>query len=273
MIQTRFLAVAVFALVLLAGSLFQNPGRQNARWTGPYFSAAANFQLGRGFSIDIEDVRHFCQLKDYDAEKRYRFRSSNDLSPYNANPFGYVYMILLATTLFGWFAADIESLLLLQILVHAAATVFVMMRLKSWAARVAFVAAYGINPLILHFVTLDFYFFWQVVPSLALITLHSKPQLRSSPLWLVWAAVLGIVREVTVFPRFPERGSFHGFPGVLGRVREAWLPRSLLGFNDTASSLLAFFKKTFAQRPYKRRSLPHPNLTPASNREIDEARR
>ena len=196
MIQTRFLAVAVFALVLLAGSLFQNPGRQNARWTGPYFSAAANFQLGRGFSIDIEDVRHFCQLKDYDAEKRYRFRSSNDLSPYNANPFGYVYVILLATTLFGWFAADIESLLLLQILVHAAATVFVMMRLKSWAARVAFVAAYGINPLILHFVTLDFYFFWQVVPSLALITLHSKPQLRSSPLWLVWAAVLGIVLSV-----------------------------------------------------------------------------
>ncbi len=93
--------------------------------------SSANFQLGRGFYIDVEDVRQLCQLEDYDAEKRYRFRSSNDLSPYSANPFGYVYVILLATTLFGWFAGDIESLLLLQILVHAAATVFVMMRLKS----------------------------------------------------------------------------------------------------------------------------------------------
>ncbi len=189
--RQRFLAISVFVLIVLAGFAFRNPGRQSPRWTAPYFSAAANFQFRQGFYIDVEDIRRHSQLNDFDAERQYRFRRSNELSAYNHNPIGYVYVIMLASAIFGWWFGDIESLLILQILVHAATTVFVMTQLKSRSARAAFVLAYGINPLIIHFVTLDYYYFWQVVPSLALIAIGYRKERRSRVAWIFWGAVLG----------------------------------------------------------------------------------
>ena len=198
--RQHFLAISVFVLVVLAGFAFRNPERQNPRWTTPYFSAAANFRFGQGFYIDVEDSRRHCQLNDFDAERQYRFRRSNELSAYNHNPIGYVYVIMLASAMFGWWFGDIESLLILQILVHAATTVFVMMQLRSRSARAALVLAYGINPLIIHLVTLDYYYFWQVVPSLALIAISYRKEDRSRVAWIFWGAVLGgilIIRPTT----------------------------------------------------------------------------
>ena len=63
-LQRRFSRPTVFVLIVLAGFAFQNQERQQPRWTAPNFSAAANFQLGQGFFIDVEDARRHCQLWD-----------------------------------------------------------------------------------------------------------------------------------------------------------------------------------------------------------------
>ncbi len=191
-----FLAISVFILVVLAGFAFRNPEKRNPRWAAPYFSAAANFQLGRGFYIDVEDIRRHSRLRDFDAERQYRFRRSSNVSLYTHDPIGYAYVIMLATALFGRLVGDIESVLILQILAHAATAVVVMRQLKSRAARVALVVAYGINPLIIHFVTLDYYYFWQVIPSLALIALDYGKQRRSRVVWIAWGAALGIMLTI-----------------------------------------------------------------------------
>ncbi len=195
-LQRCFSGPIVFVLVVLAGFAFQNQERQNPRWTAPYFSAAANFQLGQGFYIDVEDARQHFQLRNYEAERQYRFRRSQSLSHYNHNPFGFVYVILLATTLFGGLVGDIQSLLILQILAHAASTVATMNWLKTRAAKTALVTVYGINPLILHFVTLDFYYFWQALPSLALAALYFKRPRRSHLPWIVWGMALAMVLSI-----------------------------------------------------------------------------
>ncbi len=191
-----FPRLIVFVLVVLAGFAFQSERRQNPRWTSPYYSAAANFQPGRGFYFDVEDAKQHCRLQHYGKEREYRFRRSENLTRHDRKAFGYVYVILLATTLFGWLLGDIQSLLTMQILAHAATTVVAMGYLKSQAARTTLVVIYGINPLIIHFVTLNYYYFWQMIPSLALVALHFKRSRHSTLAWTVWAMALAMIVSV-----------------------------------------------------------------------------
>ena len=84
-------------------------------WVAPYLSAAANLSLGGNFDIDLDEVLKFKKLnvKEQDI---YKFNKSKNLSNYNHNPIGFVYLIRIATFLFP-FLGDQVSIIFLQSLV------------------------------------------------------------------------------------------------------------------------------------------------------------
>ncbi|MDJ1497467.1 hypothetical protein QNI19_31300 [Cytophagaceae bacterium DM2B3-1] len=158
-----FIIVVLF-FTCLACYFFNNPVQMSPIWTAPFFSAATNFEMGKGFRISESDCWHFKYMPASDREY-YHFQESDSLSNYNHNPIGYVYFIIVAKKIFFW-QSDIQAVESLQILIHILISLVLLWSARSWAEMWLYTLLYAVNPLIIYFVTFPFYYALQAIPTI-----------------------------------------------------------------------------------------------------------
>jgi hypothetical protein len=79
-------------------------------------------------------------------------------------------VIAVAKQLFPWLS-DVRALVAFQILLHVLLCLLILALLTGPLRKLLFFMLYAINPLVIYFVTFPFYYFYQAVPSFALIFL------------------------------------------------------------------------------------------------------
>lgn len=172
------------AAMLAAALLFWNQGSQTSAWIYPYFSGAANLGLDFSWKIDAAAYPGFAQLP-YAGQLEYEFvrGQAGDLTSYSILDRGYVFIVWIAQTLFFWLPS-IKAVLWFQLVFHVVSVLWVLSLLSTSRQRWIFLLAYGVNPLVLHFVTFAYHYYWQVVPAL---------------LWLGYEARGGVLLERKVY--------------------------------------------------------------------------
>ncbi len=152
--------------------------QENKNWIGPYLSSAANLKPFGDFKIDENEVIRFKDLS-VDDQFNYRFNKSNETILYNHNPVGYSYIIRLSTFIFP-FLGDSTSLIVLQLLTHITLCLLLIFLCKNNKHFIfLFSILYVFNPLIIYFVVLNYYYFWQCIPGFTILFLllyKRKPQ-------------------------------------------------------------------------------------------------
>lgn len=159
------------SLIIASGLCIQfilQPG-MDAIWVAPYLSAAANYSFGGEFLISLKQVNEYLSLTQTE-QLCYRFSSVNDPLFYNHNPIGYVLLVHISTLLFGQLMGDLQAIQFFQLCVHTIISVLIFRQLKvsRWLSLL-FLILYAFNPFILYFSVFNLYYFWQVVPSAAVV--------------------------------------------------------------------------------------------------------
>ena len=193
-IFVTFLAIAISVI------FFSNKKIQHIDWTFPYFSGAANFERLFDWKInpaDYEKVKVLTQ-KSY---AEYKHQRSSNLKKYSLNNYGYVLVVCISQRLFP-LVGDLQGVVFLQIIVHLLACLFfIFFVLQSSIERYGFIFLYAGNPIIIHFATFPFYYFWLFIPAFFFAILVLKPA------WRFWTSIVGcpfllfalLVRPTPVF--------------------------------------------------------------------------
>ncbi len=177
----QFLLISIFTLLLSYGlhDTFYKT-RENKNWIGPYLSGAANLVIFEEFKIDEAEVINFKKLSP-EEQYQYQFKRSDNLSPYLHNPIGYCYIIRCSTIMFP-FLGETNGLILFQVLMHLVLCGLLLHNFRKNNRFVIFFSIFYVcNPLIIYFVVLNYYYFWQCLPGFILIyIIISKPK----PQWM-----------------------------------------------------------------------------------------
>lgn len=195
------------AMLIVGTALaLDNPRAMSAVWYGPYLSAAENASWGGQFLVNLEEVKAFREMTEKQ-RLQYRFHRTDALRPYIANPLGFAYVITAAKTAFPWLP-DVRALEAFQVLIHALLSVLIISLLSGPRMKVLFLVLYALNPLVIYFVTFPYYYFYQAIPSFALLFLFlgrrqwstSATRLQSVTLLLLSVALAFVVlmRSTTV---------------------------------------------------------------------------
>ncbi len=189
------------ATMLIAATVFWNQGSQSSAWIYPYFSGAANLGLDFSWKIDAAAYISFAQLP-YADQVEYAFvrGQPSDLKQYTILDPGYVFIVWIAQALLFWLPS-IKAVLWFQVAFHVASVLWVMRVLVSSRQRWIFLIAYGLNPLVLHFVTFAFYYYWQVVPALLWLAYEARGGIRlNRKIYYMLAAmmVVFLIRQSTL---------------------------------------------------------------------------
>jgi hypothetical protein len=153
-------------------------------YLGPYLSASVHYKFGQLFLINIEEVKEFCNLDETQKELKYHFKKEGNVY-YNHNPVGYIYFIMLGKLIFGKFFGDAQCVVWLQILTHLIICYLIWIRLNSARLKLLFLIFYFWNPLILYFVSFNFYYFWQVIPCFAFLILWLDKKINLTIIFLI----------------------------------------------------------------------------------------
>ncbi|MDB4466634.1 hypothetical protein N9066_00325 [bacterium] len=159
----------VGTLIFLSAYTLSEKAVMSDNWTGPYLSAAANLEWGGEFLIDLDEVKTFKNLEQ-DQQFNYKWATSTSLVHYNHNPIGYAYLIRIAKTVFP--VGDMRSIIWLQILVHIVMCLSILVSLGTPIKKYLFTFLYCLNPIVLYVVGINFYYFWQAVPSSVLLLVY-----------------------------------------------------------------------------------------------------
>jgi hypothetical protein len=190
------------AAVMVACTLvFWNQSSQTSGWIYPYFSGAANLSLDFAWKIDAAAYPGFAQLP-YAGQLEYQFvrGQTGDLTPYSILDRGYVFIVWIAQTLFFWLPS-IKAVLWFQVAFHVVSVLWVLSLLPTTRQRLIFFLVYGVNPLVLHFVTFAYHYYWQVVPALLWLAYEARGgvRLERKVYWML-AAMMAVflVRQSTL---------------------------------------------------------------------------
>ncbi len=84
--RDQLLRVTLYALLIppmiVGVAVFGKKGLQNPAWTIPFFSGAANFQIGRGWMYSVDDIEAFYRLPSRQVRVSHRFARSVNLKPF-----------------------------------------------------------------------------------------------------------------------------------------------------------------------------------------------
>lgn len=199
-LNPKVLVLAVLVMVACA-LVFWNQGSQTSAWIYPYFSGAANLGPDLAWRIDATAFADFAQLP-YSGQLEYEFARGQpgDLTPYSILDRGYVFVVWIAQTLIFWLP-PIKAVLWFQVAVHVASVAWILSLLSTRRQQVIFFLAYGVNPVVLHFVTFAYHYYWQVVPSLLWLAYESRngDRLGRKIYWMVVAMMaVFLVRQSTL---------------------------------------------------------------------------
>ncbi len=231
-----YLAAASF--IWIGAQVFDAPTMQVERVTVPFLTGAANFSWGGEWLYNPQDI-YLYEGMSQPERQAHRLQPSppEELKPYGRSWRGFVYVVLVARTLFFWMG-DLDAIESLNLACHILITLLIASRLSPLLARLLFVAGYGMNPLVLWVTTFPYYYFWQVIPGtlLALYLVDRRFRLSWATPFAVGAIVLAhIIRPTVVL----AESMFY----VLAALRERWpariagaavlLPLALLVMADT----------------------------------------
>lgn len=176
--------------------------RDNENWTGPYFSAASNLKLFGGFRIDEQEVIRYKELSPRE-QYQYQFSHSENTVHYNHNPVGFAYIIAAAKTIFFPFG-DGMALVMLQVLVHIVLCCLLLYKVNNRTFTVFFCIVYALNPIIINFVVLNYYYFWQCIPGFVILYLitEQKPSVWIGFLLMVLLTFSTLSRPTIIFLSF-----------------------------------------------------------------------
>jgi hypothetical protein len=154
-------------VMLACALLFWNQKSQASSWIYPYFSGAANLRGDFVWRVDMTAFSNFARMS-YAQQMEYRFlrTTSSNLATYSVLDIGYVYVVWLAQTLLFWLP-QIKAVIWFQIFFHVVSSLWVLRQLGSRRQQLIFMLVYAANPIVLHFVTFAYHYYWQVIPSLA----------------------------------------------------------------------------------------------------------
>lgn len=143
--------------------IFRNRNAQAPVWTVPYLSGAANYSWQEGWRVEKASLAHYKRLSP---EERWRYRAppvaESELMPYKVLPVGFLFVQIVARNLLPGMG-DLQALLVLQCIVHLLSCWLILTHLRSNMQRVLFLLGYAANPVVIHFVTFPFYYFWQTL--------------------------------------------------------------------------------------------------------------
>jgi hypothetical protein len=165
-VGTRFAralrSTLLFVLIVVSALAFRNRGAESLAFTFPYFSGAANIEALYDWRISPSDYK---RVQDLSVQQylAYRHQRTADFHLNTYNNYGYVLVVLTARTLF-WWMGDGNAVVTLQIIAHAAMCLAILTLLTTPVRRWTFILLYAVNPLVLHFVSFPYYYFWAVVP-------------------------------------------------------------------------------------------------------------
>lgn len=203
----HLVATLAIAAAIIATSLALNSQRSMSPvWYGPYLSAAENASWGGHFLVNLDEVVAFSEMTT-DEREAYRFKRHDDLQPYIANPLGFAYAVAGAKYTFPWLP-DVRAIEAMHIALHVLLSLLVIGLLNGRVNKALFLLLYSLNPVVLYFVTYPYYYFYQAIPSFALIFLflgkrHWKagvPHLHSVVYILMCAALAMalLIRTTTI---------------------------------------------------------------------------
>ncbi|MBM3206946.1 MAG: hypothetical protein FJZ43_04980, partial [Candidatus Staskawiczbacteria bacterium] len=172
MFSKNFLYPFVFLVIVLITFLTRTEINQSVGWTYPYCSGAANLDFSLKWEIDPNEYAVVSKMHQ-DEYRSHRHIVSENPIIYEYNNFGYVLIVFIARNLFFWMG-DLNSVILLQILVHAFISISIIKRLNSKLLAPLFLFLYAVNPFVSHFVTFPFYYFWAVIPSYIFLLLFFR---------------------------------------------------------------------------------------------------
>lgn len=194
-------ALLAASAILISALLFWNPKSQSSSWIFPYFSGASNLGWDLVWRVDRIGIAEFAEMS-YSQQKEYWFTRSDvsNLVPYSVLDKGYVFVIWIAQYLFFWLP-QIKAVIWVQIFFHIVSSLWVTDLLRSRWQKVLFLLAYAANPIVLHFVTFAYHYYWQVIPSLAWLWLMTREESKSVQDIYLLALVLSfafLIRQSTV---------------------------------------------------------------------------
>lgn len=197
------LQLVLIVLALLTAFFVTRNHRMSANWMGPYLSAAHNLEWGGEFNINVDEVKYFKELNTAEQDN-YKFKKRDDLVHYNHNPIGYAYLIKGATMIFP-FAGDQMAIILLQSLVYFLIC-FLFLRFSNLTLKQKwlFLFLFAVNPIILRFVPFNFYYFWQIIPSVlfAYLILNKTPNKTITFILIILLPFTYMTRPTLIFTLF-----------------------------------------------------------------------
>jgi len=187
--------VAAAAGILLACRVFDDVRIQPPEFTIPYLSGAANYRWDGVWRVDPHDIFRYREISPDQPKSvpsaeqaEHRFSASDQAVPFASLDRGYLYVAIVARTLFFW-RGDLAALESLQIAVHVLLTLWVCWRLPRRRQKVLFYVLFGLNPLIVRFATLPIYYYWQAIPS-CLLVVYLLDRRHRFGAWVFGVAVL-----------------------------------------------------------------------------------
>jgi hypothetical protein len=166
-------AVCIIFSIFLCSQIFLNPKNQDTTWTYPYYSGAANHSKILDWRVSLSDYENVKKLNYLDYRK-YKHKRTDDLIEYTANDYGFVLIAFTSRHLFP-FLGDLQGTVFLQLIIHTLVSLFfILFVLKSRFNKACFFFLYAVNPIVIHFVTFPFYYYWMFLPAFSLSVLLIK---------------------------------------------------------------------------------------------------
>ena len=150
---------------------------QGLNWSFPYFSGAANHRHLFEWRISPSDFESVSRMgaQEY---LGYRHQATADSVPNIVNNYGYVLAVYAARHIFPWMG-DGNAVVALQLMAHVVIVLVTLGLLGTDTERAVFFLFYGINPVVLHFVTFPYYYFWTALPCCFIaLAWYCGPKLR-----------------------------------------------------------------------------------------------
>ncbi len=173
--------------------------------SAPYFSGAALMHSDNKWQFNLGEVDSLKKITSINNTKariyaldHYKFSTLPFNSRfYEINQPGLVYLIYISQLLFP-FLGEIGSLKLLQLIVHLLFSFSILQLLNGKNKKTVFFFGYITNPFIIYLTLFPFYYFWQAIPSFALIVLLLNKKFHRPAILYFTAIVFALIYHVRV---------------------------------------------------------------------------
>jgi putative flippase GtrA len=207
--RKRWCLEVIFVPILLFITLaipFHNRLMQHPIWMVPYTSGAANWSVGQPWRVAIGDDTIY---KQKTIEERWSDVATPAVPPaklveFSAHDEGWMWVLWFTRKIFP-FLSDLRGAVALAIIIHLGLSCVILNHLDSSISRYIFTVIFICNPLVIFYLTLPYYYFWQAFPSLLAIIVwlyREKIKKWQIPIVILFLALCVAIRPNVIFISF-----------------------------------------------------------------------